>query len=246
MVFKMISNEIKEFDFHILVIDDDERLRNLLKQFLEKNGFRVSDVENANAAKEIMKSLIFDLLVIDIMMPGQNGLDLLKEIRLKNNIPALMLTAMSSPENRLDGLELGADDYMTKPFEPRELLLRIQNVLKRSLPKLSSNSKNEIIQFGPFSFNLNSMNLYKDGLSVHLTTSEQKLLNCFAKSPNKALSRDDISNLLGGKLEIRSIDVAIVRIRRKLEYDQRYPVYLQTVRGIGWMLQTHEDEINYN
>ena len=101
MVFKMISNEIKEFDFHILVIDDDERLRNLLKQFLEKNGFRVSDVENANAAKEIMKSLIFDLLVIDIMMPGQNGLDLLKEIRLKNNVPALMLTAMSSPENRL-------------------------------------------------------------------------------------------------------------------------------------------------
>ena len=135
---------------------------------------------------------------------------------------------------------------MTKPFEPRELLLRIQNVLKRSLPTLSNNSKNEIIQFGPFSFNLNSMNLYKDGLSVHLTTSEQKLLNCFAKSPNKALSRDDISNLLGGKLEIRSIDVAIVRIRRKLEYDQRYPVYLQTVRGIGWMLQTHEDEINYN
>jgi two-component system phosphate regulon response regulator OmpR len=153
---------------------------------------------------------------------------------------------MSSPENRLDGLELGADDYMTKPFEPRELLLRIQNVLKRSLTTFSNNSKNEIIQFGPFSFNLNSMNLYKDGLSVHLTTSEQKLLNCFAKSPNKALSRDDISNLLGGKLEIRSIDVAIVRIRRKLEYDQRYPVYLQTVRGIGWMLQTHEDEINYN
>jgi two-component system phosphate regulon response regulator OmpR len=191
-----------------------------------------------------MKSLIFDLLVIDIMMPGQNGLEFLKEVRLKNNIPALMLSAMSAPEDRLDGLEFGADDYMTKPFEPRELLLRIQNILKRFTPNISRNNDNT--RFGPFLFNQNSLNLYKDGISVHLTTSEQKLLNCFALSPNKALSRDDINNLLGGNMEIRSIDVAIVRIRRKLEQDQRYPIYLQTVRGVGWMLQTHEDKINYD
>ena len=240
----MNDQDIKKFNFHILVIDDDQRLRLLLKQFLEKNGFRVSDAEDTEQAKKIMKSLIFDLLVIDIMMPGQNGLEFLKEVRLKNNIPALMLSAMSALEDRLDGLEFGADDYMTKPFEPRELLLRIQNILKRFTPNISRNNDNT--RFGPFLFNQNSLNLYKDGISVHLTTSEQKLLNCFALSPNKALSRDDINNLLGGNMEIRSIDVAIVRIRRKLEQDQRYPIYLQTVRGVGWMLQTHEDEINYD
>ena len=239
----MSDQAINKFSFHILVIDDDQRLRLLLKQFLEKNGFRVSDAEDTDQAKKIMKSLIFDLLVIDIMMPGQNGIEFLKEIRLKNSVPALMLSAMSAPEDRLDGLEFGADDYMTKPFEPRELLLRIQNILKRFTPNISKNNENT--RFGPFLFNQNSLNLYKDGISVHLTTSEQKLLNCFALSPNKALSRDDINNLLGGNMEIRSIDVAIVRIRRKLEQDQRYPVYLQTVRGIGWMLQTHEDKINY-
>ena len=240
----MSDQDIKKISFHILVIDDDQRLRILLKQFLEKNGFRVSDAEDTDQAKKIMKSLIFDLLVIDIMMPGQNGLEFLKEVRLKNNVPALILSAMSAPEDRLDGLEFGADDYMTKPFEPRELLLRIQNILKRFTPNISKNNKN--IRFGPFLFNYNSLNLYKDGISVHLTTSEQKLLNCFTLSPNKALSRDDINNLLGGNMEIRSIDVAIVRIRRKLEQDQRYPVYLQTVRGVGWMLQTHEDKINYD
>jgi two-component system phosphate regulon response regulator OmpR len=240
----MSDQDIKKFSFHILVIDDDQRLRLLLKQFLEKNGFRVSDAEDTYQAKKIMKSLIFDLLVIDIMMPGQNGLEFLKEVRLKNNVPALMLSAMSALEDRLDGLEFGADDYMTKPFEPRELLLRIQNILKRFTPNISRNNENT--RFGPFLFNQNSLNLYKDGISVHLTTSEQKLLNCFALSANKALSRDDINNLLGGNMEIRSIDVAIVRIRRKLEQDQRYPIYLQTVRGVGWMLQTHEDKINYD
>ena len=125
----MSDQDIKKFSFHILVIDDDQRLRLLLKQFLEKNGFMVSDAEDTDQAKKIMKSLIFDLLVIDIMMPGQNGLEFLKEVRLKNNVPALMLSAMSALEDRLDGLEFGADDYMTKPFEPRELLLRIQNIL---------------------------------------------------------------------------------------------------------------------
>ena len=156
----MNDQDIKKFNFHILVIDDDQRLRLLLKQFLEKNGFRVSDAEDTEQAKKIMKSLIFDLLVIDIMMPGQNGLEFLKEVRLKNNIPALMLSAMSAPEDRLDGLEFGADDYMTKPFEPRELLLRIQNILKRFTPNISRNNDNT--RFGPFLFNQNSLNLYKD------------------------------------------------------------------------------------
>ena len=240
---QMNDQSIEKFNFHILVIDDDQKLRFLLKQFLEKSGFRVSDAEDTIQAKKIMKSLIFDLLVIDIMMPGQNGLEFLEEIRLTNNVPTLILSAMSAPENRLDGLEFGADDYMTKPFEPRELLLRIQNILKRFTQNILIKENNIDTQFGPFLFNHSSLNLYKDGISVHLTTSEKKLLNCFALSPNKALSRDDINILLGGNMEIRSIDVAIVRIRRKLEQDQRYPVYLQTVRGIGWMLQTHENKI---
>ena len=238
----MSNQDNSNICFHILVIDDDQRLRALLKKFLENNGFRVSDAEDTNQAKIIMKSIIFDLLVIDVMMPGQNGLDFLKEIRIKNNIPTLMLTAMSSPENRLDGLEIGADDYMTKPFEPRELLLRIQNILKRFIPLVKKNNNNDQIKFGPFLFNYNNLNLYKNGKSVHLTTSEQKLLNCFAKAPNKALSRDNINNLLGGNIETRSIDVSVVRIRRKIEEDQRYPIYLQTVRGVGWMLKTHEDK----
>ena len=127
----MNNLDLKKFNFHLLIIDDDQKIRLLLKKFLENNGFRVSDAENTDEAKKIMESLIFDLLVVDIMMPGQNGLDFLKEIRQTSEIPILMLTAMSDPEDRLDGLEIGADDYMTKPFEPRELLLRIQNILKR-------------------------------------------------------------------------------------------------------------------
>ena len=238
----MYNQDLKKYNFHILIIDDDQKIRLLLKQFLEKNCFRVSDVENTAQAKKIMEILKFDLLVIDIMMPGQNGLEFLKEIRQTNSIPSLMLTAMSSPEDRLDGLEFGADDYMTKPFEPRELLLRIQNIFKRLTKSIKNSETNENTKFGPFSFNKKSLNLYKNNIPVHLTTSEQKLLNCFCKSPNTPFSRDDINNSLGGNMENRSIDVAIARIRRKIEIDQRYPIYLQTVRGIGWMLQTHEEE----
>ena len=240
----MYNKDFKKFHFHILIIDDDQKIRLLLKQFLENNCFRVADAENTEQAKKIMKMLIFDLLVIDIMMPGQNGLDFLKEIRQTNSIPTLMLTAMSNPEDSLDGLAYGADDYMTKPFEPRELLLRIQNILKRRPENLKKSNIEDSTRFGPFSFNQKSLNLYKNDLPVHLTTSEQRLLNCFCKSPNKAFSRDDINDSLGGNMETRSIDVAIARIRRKIEDDQRYPIYLQTVRGIGWMLHTHDDRIN--
>ena len=235
---------MKEFDAHILVVDDDKGIRTLVKEYLDQNNFITSTAENAEKALEKTKIIKFDLIILDIMMPGQNGLDFLKEIRQTNSIPSLMLTAMSNPEDRLDGLEYGADDYMTKPFEPRELLLRIQNVLKRFTTN-SKNSENEQnTRFGPFSFNHKSLNLYKNNISVHLTNSEQRLLHCFCKSPNKAFSREDINNSLGGNMETRSIDVAIARIRRKIEIDQRYPIYLQTVRGIGWMLQTHEDENN--
>ena len=240
----MNNLDLKKFNFHLLIIDDDQKIRLLLKKFLENNRFRVSDAENTDEAKKIMESLIFDLLVVDIMMPGQNGLDFLKEIRQTSEIPILMLTAMSDPEDRLDGLEIGADDYMTKPFEPRELLLRIQNILKRFTSNATERANNDETNFGPFSFNLKSSNLYKNKIPIHLTTSEQKLLSYFCKAPNKPFSREDINNELGGNIENRSIDVAIARIRRKIEIDQRYPIYLQTVRGVGWMLQTHSEKIN--
>ena len=198
----MYNQDLKKLSFHILIIDDDQKIRQLLKRFLENNSFRVSDAENTQQAKKIMETLIFDLLVIDIMMPGQNGLEFLKEIRQTNSIPTLMLTAMSNPEDRLDGLEYGADDYMTKPFEPRELLLRIQNILKRRPENLKKTNLQDNTRFGPFSFNQKSLNLYKNDLPVHLTTSEQKLLNCFCKFPNKAFSRDDINVSLGGNLSL--------------------------------------------
>ena len=153
----MYNQDLKKLSFHILIIDDDQKIRQLLKKFLENNSFRVSDAENTKQAKKIMETLIFDLLVIDIMMPGQNGLEFLKEIRQTNSIPTLMLTAMSNPEDRLDGLEYGADDYMTKPFEPRELLLRIQNILKRHPENLKKTNIEDNTRFGPFSFNQKSM-----------------------------------------------------------------------------------------
>ena len=199
----------------------------------------VSDAQDTEIGRKMIKNISFDLIVLDIMMPGQNGIDFLKEIRIYSKVPVLMLTAMSTPENRLDGLETGADDYMTKPFEPKELLFRIKNILKRNNLTFDNINKELGIEFGPFFFNLDSLNLYKNGISVHLTTSEQNLLKCFAETPNRPLSRDDIGKMLGNNMEIRSIDVAITRIRKKIEQDQRYPIYLQTVRGIGWKLQTH-------
>ena len=188
-----------------------------------------------------MQSIVFDLVVLDIMMPGKSGIQFLKEIRVNSRMPVLMLTAMSSTENRISGLENGADDYLAKPFQPKELLLRIKNILKRN-SYITENKFNYDIEFGPFFFNINSLNLYKNGMLIHLTNSEQSLLKCFAEMPNKALSRDDINKMLGSNIEIRSIDVAITRIRKKIEQDQRYPAYLQTVRGIGWRLNTYNKE----
>lgn len=205
------------------------------------NNFIVSSASNANDANYLMQSIVFDLVVLDIMMPGKSGIQFLKEIRINSRMPVLMLTAMSSTENRISGLENGADDYLVKPFQPKELLLRIKNILKRN-SYITENKINYDIEFGPFFFNINSLNLYKNGMLIHLTNSEQSLLKCFAEMPNKALSRDDINKMLGSKIEIRSIDVAITRIRKKIEQDQRYPAYLQTVRGIGWRLNTYNKE----
>ena len=226
-----------KFISHILVVDDDDGIRLLVKKYLNENNFLVTTASSAEDASDKIKLIKFDLIILDIMMPGKTGLQFLKEIRQNSRVPILMLTAMSSTEDRIDGLETGADDYLSKPFQPKELLLRIKNILKRNsyISKVKPSSN---LEFGPFFFNMDSLNLYKNGLSIHLTTSEQNLLKCFAKMPDKALSRDDLNKMLGGKMEDRSIDVAITRIRKKIEKDQRFPTYLQTIRGFGWKLNT--------
>ena len=221
---------------HILVIDDDDRLRDLLRRFLEESGFRVTDAANADDAKHYMTGTSFDLLVIDVMMPGISGIELMKSIRKTSDVPALFLTAMGETENRIEGLEAGADDYIAKPFEPRELILRIRRILGRGA-SLGTEHVPENLTFGEFSFNLGTGVLTQSGKRIHLTSAEQELLTCFAARPDTTLTRDSVSEFLQGRMHGRSIDVAVARLRQKLETDPRYPVYLQTVRGVGWVLR---------
>ena len=224
-------------EHHILVIDDDERLRILLRRFLEESGFRVTDAGSAQEARSILKGMAFDILVVDVMMPGETGIEFLADLRKDDPVPALFLTARSETESRIEGLEAGADDYMSKPFEPRELVLRIQRILQRNVVNEQKTAANDV-RFGPFHFDIASGLLTKAGSRLHITTAEQQLLGTFAKAPNTVLSRDDLSNILNGRMEGRSIDVAVARLRRKLEPNPRHPVYLQTVRNRGWMLRT--------
>ena len=220
---------------HILVIDDDARLRDLLSRFLQESSYLVSGAESAAQARAIMKNMQFDLLVIDVMMPGETGLELLADIRKTSHIPALFLTAMNETENRIDGLEVGADDYIAKPFEPRELILRIQRILDRQ----EQQTVIGLVRFGTLTFDCDSRILNEAGQRIHITTAEQDLLSCFAGAPNQVLSREDISRQLNGRMKGRSIDVAVARLRTKLEADPRFPVYLQTTRGKGWLLRTN-------
>lgn len=217
---------------HILVIDDDEKLRDLLRRFLEESGFRVTDVGSADQARRVLTSMEFDLLVIDVMMPGEDGVSFLRALRGENPVPALFLTALSETENRIEGLQAGADDYMSKPFEPRELVLRITRILERQ----SQIVENTGLNFGPFRFDAGSAMLMRGAQRIYLTSAELDLLSCFTNAPGKTLSRETISELLKGRMRGRSIDVAIARLRTKLEDDPKFPVYLQTVRGTGWRL----------
>lgn len=221
---------------HILVIDDDKRLRLLLRRFLEESGFRVTDVGSASDARQILDGFVFDLLIVDIMMPGETGLEFLSDIRSGNQVPALFLTAMSETEHRIAGLESGADDYMSKPFEPRELVLRIRSILSRAAAQRSAPSKS--IAFGPYSFDQTTGILMHSTGRIHITNAEQKLLASFANSPDRVLSRDDIAEAMDSSMRGRSIDVAVARLRAKIEPDPHYPVYLQTIRNKGWLLRT--------
>jgi len=217
---------------HILVVDDDARLRTLLQRYLKQNGFRVTTAGDAAQAQARMIGLEFDLLVLDVMMPGISGVEFAKILRQKTSrIPILMLTARAESDDRIAGLETGVDDYLTKPYEPRELVLRIRSILRRAQPP----AKKTELRMGPFRFSPERGELTREGKPIRLTSSEVTLLKLLAASLGKPLSRLELTELTGAGLE-RSIDVQVNRLRRKIEADPKMPIYLQTVRGIGYVL----------
>ncbi|GGF66413.1 DNA-binding response regulator [Terasakiella brassicae] len=221
---------------HILVVDDDERLRRLLKKFLSENGFNVSIAQDAQDARNKLGLLEFDLIVLDLMMPGESGLDFARDFRSSNDTPILMLTAMSEGEDRIFGLECGAEDYLTKPFEPRELVLRINNILKRVV-RSTPQDQTDLIQLGGLVFDSQRHILSRNGKQIHLTASEASLLVILAENENKVLSREQLAELSGIAGNDRTIDVQVTRLRRKIEIDPKMPRYLQTVRGQGYVLR---------
>jgi len=222
---------VSEITYNLLVVDDDERIRNLLSQYLIKEGFIVTTASGAEQARKKIQLIKFDLIILDIMMPGDDGLTLTKEIRDNSDIPIILLTAKSGTESKIEGLEVGADDYLTKPFNPKELLLRVLSILKRS--KSEENIDNEIF-FGDYILNIEKRELTKAKDRVYLTDREMNLLIALAKSPGQPLNRE---KLAGIDEPGRSVDVGINRLRRKIEKDPRMPLWLQTVRGEGYILR---------
>ena len=220
-----------ENKLHILVVDDDDRIRSLLKDFLIENQFAVSTAENAEQAKMKLEYLKFDIIILDVMMPGQNGYELTKDIKKEIKVPIILLTAKGEVENRIKGLELGADDYIGKPFEPKELLLRIKNIIKLT-NKIDLNSKHIV---GDASIDLNKMIICLKDKNKKINNSEKKVLVEMLSNPGKTYTREEIG-IISGIGQERSIDVMITRLRQKLEIDPKNPKYLQTIRGSGYVL----------
>ncbi|MDD4556315.1 MAG: response regulator transcription factor [Alphaproteobacteria bacterium] len=220
---------------HILVVDDDTRLRSLLQRYLRDNDFFVSVAKDAAEARSMLKFYDFDLLIVDIMMPNETGLELLKSIRRDNAVPVILLTAMGETSDRIGGLELGADDYIAKPFEPKELVLRINNIIKRS--SVDRSVAQDKLNLGTCAFDLNKKELISEnGKIIHITPVEQSLLIILGQKLAQVFSREKLAEMLGAGQSPRSIDVQIARLRRKVEGDSKNPRYLQTVRGKGYML----------
>ena len=217
---------------HVLVVDDDDRIRDLLHRYLTEHGFRTSVAADAREARRLLGAVDFDLLVLDVMMPGESGFDLTEKVRAASNVPILLLTARGLPEDRIEGLERGADDYLPKPFEPRELLLRIHALLRRAAP---IREKQKILTFGACTFEVDRGELRRSGDLVKLTASELALLRALSRKPREVISRSALATQTETALE-RSIDVQVTRLRKKIEDDPRTPIYLQTVRGIGYTL----------
>jgi two-component system, OmpR family, phosphate regulon response regulator OmpR len=218
---------------HLLIVDDDRRIRDLLSRFLTGEGYRVTTADTAADARAKLKSLSFDLLILDVMMPGESGFDFAKALRGSSPVPILMLTARDAAESRIKGLEMGADDYLSKPFEPRELSLRIANILKRAQPAVASPA--ESVRFGPFVYHLARGELRKGEKTIKLTDREREMLRILAGTPGETVSRMDLAGN-GGTVSERAVDVLVNRLRRKIERNPANPLYVQTVRGIGYRL----------
>ncbi|TCT03244.1 response regulator [Aquabacter spiritensis] len=217
---------------HLLVVDDDNRIRSLLSRFLTEHGYRVTTAASAAEARGRLDGLSFDLLVLDVMMPGESGLDLARALRRTSGVPILMLTARSEAEDRIAGLEVGADDYLGKPFEPRELLLRVASILKRAQP--AAQKAIEEVRFGEFLFHLGRGELLRNGDPVRITERERDMLRALAEAPGDTVPRLALAG--NGTASERAVDVQVNRLRRKIERDPANPIYVQTVRGIGYRL----------
>ena len=225
---------------HLLVVDDDERIRSLLQQFLVQDGYLVSTAENAEQARILLSGIEFDLIILDVMMPGQDGISFASELRnLGNNTPILLLTARGETEDRIKGLEAGADDYLPKPFEPKELLLRINAILRRMPDLKEDKMMPKTLDFGNLKYDVARNELWDGEKQVRLTTTESQLMKIFTSALGEPLSRADLVMSLGRDVSLaqdRAIDVQITRLRRKIEVNPSQPRYLQTVRGAGYML----------
>ena len=227
---------------HLLVVDDDERIRDLLKKYLLKQGYLVSVARDAVHARRLLEGLEFDLLVLDVMMPETDGISLTRELRQRMTTPILLLTARGETEDRIAGLEAGADDYLAKPFEPRELLLRINAILRRIPDEPSVEAVPKILNLGPLVYEVEKADLRSDQGAVKLTSTEIQLMRVFAARVGQVVSRSELAKELGRDRELaqeRAVDVQITRLRRKLETDPKQPRYLQTIRGAGYMLVTN-------
>ncbi len=225
---------MSDLEPHLLVVDDDTRLRALLRRYLSENGFRVTTAADAGEARKQLGGFAFDLIVLDVMLPGESGLDLTRDLHRERRLPVLLLTAMAEPEDRVNGLELGADDYLSKPFEPRELVLRIRKLLQRR-PTVDA-SRHEV-RFGGCRFDLVRSELFRGGEVIHLTAAETALLAGLAERAGAAVSREELSLSAQFSGNVRNVDVQMTRLRRKIERDPRFPRYLQTVRGTGYVLK---------
>jgi len=224
---------------HVLVVDDDARIRDLLKRYLHRHGYLCTVARDARQARRLLESLAFDLLIVDVMMPGEDGVSLTRSLEGDLGVPVLMLTARGESGDRIAGLEAGADDYLVKPFEPRELLLRIAAILRRAVAPPPAAEAPRHLALGAASYDTGRGELTMAGEAVRLTTSEQALLRVLAAHRNEAVSRARLAEVLGGAeghVQDRAVDVQITRLRRKIEADPKAPRYLQTVRGAGYML----------
>jgi len=220
---------------HILIVDDDDRLRALLQKFLGEQGFMVTAASDAAEARRKMQWFDFDLMVLDVMMPGETGLELLESMSAAHHTPVLMLSAMAEADDRIAGLEIGAEDYLIKPFEPKELVLRVRSILRRTDMK---KEKARTISFGNSTFDLASGLLKRDGKTIALTSSEAAMLKLLAENKGSPVTREDLSGQMAGGASERSVDVQITRLRKKIEETDGKPIYLQTVRGAGYVLYT--------